>query len=548
MMSSKITAEHLCRRAIVYVRQSTTFQMTHNQESQRRQYGLAEHARQLGFGLVDIIDEDLGRTGSGLVERPGFQRLVGEVCSGQIGAVFCIEASRLARNGRDWHHLIELCGLAGTLVIDPDGVYNPQIVNDRLLLGLKGTMSEFELNLLRQRSLESIRQKARRGELRFGLPAGYGWTHHGKIEKDPDLRVQHAIQLVFGKFDELGSARQVLLWFRSENVMLPVVSYDTFGKGVTWKLPVYRTIHATLANPIYAGAYAFGRTEAKTKMVAGRARKTSGHKKTRENWLVLLRDHHPGYVSWERFEHNQMVIAENAHSKSCFSRKSGRGGRSLLAGLMRCGHCGRMLHVAYSGTHGNVPRYHCRGANVNHGKAGCISFGGLKVDRQVSEELLAAIGPSAIESALEEAARVNQQQSEKQRGLRLQLDQAQYEVRLATRRYEAVDPDNRLVAKELEQRWNAALQRQRDLELSLEQLDAELIAAPSVDSDCLLRQGKRRGVWWKSGKRGQAGSCATELERVSHFSTTPAATTKRMPRLCCCALPPARFVGAPHGL
>src|SRR3984885_14038522 len=459
-MPSKITPEHQSRTAIVYVRQSTAFQIAHNLESQRRQYGLVEYARQLGFGAVDVIDEDLGRTGSGLVERPGFQRLVGEICAGQIGAVFCIEASRLARNGRDWHHLIELCGLVGSLVIDPDGVYDPRIVNDRLLLGLKGTMSEFELNLLRQRSLESIRQKARRGELQFALPAGYVWTPTGKIEMDPDRRVQQALQLVFAKFAELGSARQVLLWFRSEHVVLPVLGYDTFGRAVWWRLPVYRTIHGMLFNPIYAGAYAFGKTEDRTRVVRGRALKTSGHKKARENWLVLIHEHHPGYYIWEEFERNQMVLAENAHSKSCYQRKSGRGGRSLLAGMIRCGHCGRMLHVAYSGNGGNVPRYHCRGASVNHGAGRCISFGGLRVDRKVSDELLAALAPSAIEAAVEEALRVSQQQDGQGESLRLQLEQAKYEVRLATRRYEAVDPDNRLVAREIEQRWNAPLQLQ----------------------------------------------------------------------------------------
>lgn len=495
-MSSKITPEHQSRSAIVYVRQSTAFQIAHNLESQRRQYGLVEYARQLGFGAVDVIDDDLGRTGSGLVERPGFQRLVGEICAGQIGAVFCIEASRLARNGRDWHHLIELCGLVGSLVIDPDGVYDPRIVNDRLLLGLKGTMSEFELNLLRQRSLESIRQKARRGELQFALPAGYVWTHHGKIEKNPDQRVQQAIQLVFAKFAELGSARQVLLWFRSENVVLPVLGYDTFGRSVWWRLPVYRTIHGMLFNPIYGGAYAFGKTEGRTSVVRGRALKTTGHKKARENWLVLIRDHHPGYVSWEEFERNQMVLAENAHSKSCYQRKSGRGGRSLLAGMIRCGHCGRMLHVAYSGNGGNVPRYHCRGASVNHGAGKCISFGGLRVDRKVSDELLAALAPSAIEAAVEEALRVSQQQDGQRESLRLQLEQAKYEVRLATRRYEAVDPDNRLVARDLEQRWNAALQLQRDLERSLEQLEAEVAAAPVIDRASLSRLADELPAIW----------------------------------------------------
>src|SRR6202167_399726 len=239
-MNPKISADHLKRRAIVYVRQSSPGQVVHNQESQRRQYGLADYARQLGFQQVEIIDEDLGRSGSGQVERPGFERLVVEVCSGQVGAVVCIEASRLARNGRDWHHLIELCGLVRAIVIDPDGVYDPGVLNDRLLLGLKGTMSEFELNLLRQRSLEAIRQKARRGELQFRLPVGFRWTANGKIEVDPDRRVQQAVELIFAKVAELGSARQALLWFRREKVSLPKMDEGP-GQEITWKLPVYNT-------------------------------------------------------------------------------------------------------------------------------------------------------------------------------------------------------------------------------------------------------------------------------------------------------------------
>jgi len=404
------------------VRQSSPTQLAHNHESRRRQYGLVERAKELGFRATEVIDEDLGRSGSGLVERPGFEHLVAAVCSGEVGAVFCIEASRLARNSRDWHHLIELCGMVGAVVVDPDGVYDPALINDRLLLGLKGTMSEFELNIIRQRSLEAARQKARRGELQFRLPIGYRWTQDGKVEIDPDRRVQQAIELVFNKNAELGSARQVLLWFRDERVSLPSVTFNKFGEEIVWKLPVYHSILAVLSNPIYAGAYAFGKTEARTKVVNGRARKTEGHKKTREDWMVLIRDHHPGYISWEQYERNQMTLAENTHGKYPLHRKSGRGGRALLAGILRCRRCGRMLHVTYSGSHGEVVRYHCRGAHINHGEAWCISFGGLRPDAAVSGEILRAIAGNAVEAAIETADRVAEQLRERRSVLMLELE------------------------------------------------------------------------------------------------------------------------------
>jgi DNA invertase Pin-like site-specific DNA recombinase len=478
--NEKVTADHLKRRAIVYVRQSSPIQVANNLESQRRQYALADHARQLGFQQVEVIDEDLGRSGSGQVDRPGFARLVAEVCTGSVGAVFCIEASRLARNGRDWHHLIELCGLVRALVVDPDGVYDPGFLNDRLLLGLKGTMSEFELNLLRQRCQEAIRQKARRGELQFALPVGYRWAPNGKVEMDPDRRVQQAIELVFSKTAEFGSARQVLLWFRGEKVSLPFQMHGESGRELVWKLPVYNTIWHVLRNPMYAGGYAFGKTEARTRVVDGRARKTIGHFKPVENWMVLIRDHHPGYITWEQYERNQAMLADNAHMKSRMEPKAGRGGRSLLAGLLRCRRCGRMLHVAYSGSKGEVPRYHCRGAHINHGEAWCISFGGLRADRAIAAEVLKAVEGNAVEAAVEAAARIAEQRRQQRQALSLELEQAQYEARLSARRYEAVDPDNRLVAAELEARWNAALHRVGEVEGRLRQIEVTREGAAKI--------------------------------------------------------------------
>lgn len=496
-MNAKITTDRLQRRAIVYVRQSSMGQVIHNQESQRRQYGLVERAHELGFRDVIVIDEDLGRSGSGTVERPGFQRLVGEVCTGEVGAVFCIEASRLARNGRDWHHLIELCGMAGVVVVDPDGVYDPAVINDRLLLGLKGTMSEFELNLLRQRSVEAIRQKARRGELRFCVPVGYAWTREGKIEKDPDQRVQQAIALVFSKMTELGSIRQVLLWFRRERAPLPSRELDGPGRTL-WVLPVYNTVHKILTNPIFAGAYAFGKTYARTTMVNGRARKTAGHRKARPEWTVLIPDHHPGYISWEQYERNQALIAANAHMKSRMEPKAGRGGKALLAGLIRCRRCGRMLHVGYSGPKGVVPRYHCKGAHVNHGEDWCISFGGGRVDEALAEEVLHAISGNAIEAAVNAAEKLRQQRVEQRRMLELELDQARYEAKLAARRYEAVDPDNRLVASELEARWNGGLQKVQEIENRIASFDNSDATPAIPDRELLMSLAHDLPAVWRS--------------------------------------------------
>ena len=284
---SKITTEHLARTAFVYVRQSTADQLVHNQESRRRQYGLADRARQLGWTSVEVIDDDLGRSGAG-VSRPGFERLLSAICAGRVGAVFAIEASRLARNGRDWHTLIEFCGLIGTVIVDEDGIYDPRHPNDRLLLGMKGTMSELELSLFRQRSQEALKQKARRGALFLGVAAGYVKTGRERIEKDPDQRVQNALRLVFSKFAEFQSARQVHVWLRDQGIELPAKSYDADGRCIVWKLPLYNTVYNILTNPVYAGAYAFGRTMSKVIVENGRKRVRRGLRRSQTDWDVLL--------------------------------------------------------------------------------------------------------------------------------------------------------------------------------------------------------------------------------------------------------------------
>jgi len=495
---SKITPEHLTRQAIVYIRQSTPDQVAHNLESKRRQYGLSDRARQLGWSDVIVIDDDLGRSGGG-VARPGFEKLLAAICEGRVGAVVSIEASRLARNGRDWHTLLEFCGLVGTLIVDEDGVYDPRHPNDRLLLGMKGTMSEMELSVLRQRSFEALKQKARRGELFMTVAVGYLRIGDDRIEKDPDRRIVEALDLVFAKFAEMQSVRQVHLWLRQERIPLPAVTYGTGGRRIEWKLPVYNTILHILTNPIYAGAYAFGRTGSRVSIEAGRKKVVRGFKKDRKDWEVLIPNHHKGYLSWADYERNLRLIADNANGKNPMSRGALRRGEALLAGLLRCGHCGRKLHVAYSGADGNTGRYHCQGGFINHGGDRCISFGGMRVDRDVGAEVIERLQPLGIEAALAAQAAHSRASEDKRRQVELALEQARFEVGRAHRQYDAVDPDNRLVAAELEKRWNDQLIVVHDLEAELEGLMTSFATElPPVERERLMALGADLQKAWAS--------------------------------------------------
>ncbi|MBL3685171.1 recombinase family protein [Sinorhizobium meliloti] len=497
-MNTKITPDHLSRAAVVYVRQSTMTQVTGNLESQRRQYDLAGAAATTGFASVTVIDDDLGRSGSGSMERPGFERLVAQVCSGNVGAVYCIEASRLARNGRDWHHLIDLCALAGTLVIDPDGAYDPRLVNDRLLLGLKGTMSEYELSLMRQRGIAARDSKAGRGELRFMLPPGLCWSEVGKIEIDPDEHVAETIRLVFAKFRELGSGRQVFLWLRSADIKMPVVLRNVDVCKLVWKAPAYHSVMQILHNPLYAGAYAFGRRAQRTRIVDGRARKATGVRKPRDEWSVLLRDNHEGYISWREYEENHKLLAENAHMKKNCDRKSARGGRALLTGLMRCGRCGRMMRVFYGSAKGNAHRYQCRGDDAHVGVGLCIGIGGVRVDRAVAIQILEAVSDRAVEAAIFASDQVERSRRDVIAAIERDLEGARYEALLASRRYELVDPAKRHVARELEARWNDALERVGVLERKIKDLSALSAARPVIDRGRLLQLAQDLPTVWNA--------------------------------------------------
>jgi len=461
-----LPATLLQRKAVVYVRQSTPQQVQSNLESQRRQYELVEVARRRGFTNVEVIDDDLGRSASGSVERPGFDRLVAALCAGQIGAVLCLDASRLARNGRDWHHLLELCGLVEARVIDLDGVYDPCRPNDRLLLGMKGSISEFELGIIRSRMYEAARSKARRGELRVSVPIGYTWDRHIGLSLDPDRRLQEVVRLVFKMFRELGSARQVLLWMASQNIHFP---YPSDGRTLTsfeWRPIRYRNVIAILKNPFYAGVYAYGKSEKRTEIVDGRARKSYGHRKPIEAWEVCIKEHHEGYVDWEQFERNQAVLAGNAYGKAG-DTKSARGGRALLAGLMCCARCGRKLKVTYNGRYPR-PVYGCESPHLQLGRRRCFRLAGKRLDEAIATEMLRAVAPMAIEAAMEAELMLRDKDQDRRRIAEMELNQARYDASLAERRYAACDPDNRLIAAQLEKAWEATLRR---VEACQQQLD-----------------------------------------------------------------------------
>lgn len=454
MMHEKIGPHHLERKAILYVRQSSAHQVLHNRESSALQYAMRDRLAALGWSQIETVDDDVGRSAAGGVTRAGFDRMVAEVCLGKVGAVAAREVSRFARNSRDWQQLIEMCRVVDTVLIDQEAVYAPRQSNDRLLLGLKGSLNEYELDLLRQRSLSARYEKARRGELVVTVPVGFVKAGD-RIEKDPDRRIQEAIALVFNKNAELGSARQALLWFLEQGLDLPV----RYANGeVIWRRPNYATIHRMIANPIYGGAYAYG----KSRSVPGYDGRSGMRRKARDEWLALIPDAHEGYISWERAEEIRKMVSDNVPA----SRHHGapKHGDALLAGLFRCKRCGRKLTVRYTGNNHNIPRYSCWRGLLDNGEPRCIAFGGLRVDDAVEEALLGVVEPGAIAAAIEAERNMASQREQVQDALLRDLEAARYATERAFRQYDAADPENRLVTSELEARWNKALARVGEIE------------------------------------------------------------------------------------
>jgi DNA invertase Pin-like site-specific DNA recombinase len=483
---AKITPSHLSRRAIVYLRQSSAAQVEHNRESTDRQYALAGKARDLGWPdeRIMVIDEDLGLSGSGSAARSGFARLTSEVALAHVGLVLGLEVSRLARNNAEWYRLIDLAGFTDTLIGDADGVYHPAVFNDRLLLGLKGTMSEAELHVLRARLNGGIRNKAARGELRRGLPIGFVWGEaDGEVRLHPDEAVVAAIRCVFARFAEMGSARRVWLWFRSEGLKFPLQMHAR--AEIRWVEASYTAIHHVLRNPVYAGAYVYGRTRQETILDPSGARKKRIRRLPRSEWQVFIREHHPGFIDWRTYEANQQRLAENTRPEPHKSCGAVREGGALLQGFASCGHCGRRLHTHYRGRN-SAPGYHCAGKALVEGRGVyCLSVGGVQIDDAVTKAFIAALEPARLTAAVAAAERLEADRETALKQWRLAVERAGYQAQRAERRYRAVDPDNRLVARGLEREWEESLK-------ALEAAKADLARRESERPHVIAQQERNR--------------------------------------------------------
>jgi DNA invertase Pin-like site-specific DNA recombinase len=503
----KITPQHLDRKALVYLRQSSLKQVRENLESQHLQYALAERARGLGFQSVEVIDSDLGcSAGLGAARRAGFDRVVAEVARGEVGMILSREVSRLSRTDRDWCHLLEVCQIFDTLIADEEQIYDLVLLDDQLILGIKGTLSVVELKVLKMRMLQGKESKAKRGELRFRLPPGYVRDASGNVVLDPDERVRSAIALVFRIFREVWSIRQTFKWFQDHEVALPAWQVRKGGVGFVWKIPTLMWLQGVLKNPFYAGAYVYGRRVRETVLSQGCLIKRASRLRRAEESRIFLRGHHEGYISWETFQENLAMIQRNVLREGDTAVAAVRSGHGLLAGLLRCGHCGRKLHVRYWGWSGTNPRYACDG-DYDSGGSRCISFSGLGADRRVSEQLLEVLSPLGLEASLQAIEALQASHAEQRKALALQLQQLDYEVQRAFDQFNAVDARNRLVAAELERRWNGKMEARVEIQAKLAALDASEQPLSSADEEKIRDLGRDFAQVWHDP------SCPMEVKK-----------------------------------
>jgi DNA invertase Pin-like site-specific DNA recombinase len=475
----KIRTEHLDRQALIYVRQSTPMQVRDNIASTARQYDLARRAEQFGWpkGRIHVIDQDQGHSGASTVGRDGFQYLMAEVGFGRAGAVLSLEASRLARSCSDWYRLIEICGLTDTLVIDEDGVYDPTQYNDRLLLGIKGTMSEAELHWIRSRLLGGKLEKARTGQLRSRLPTGLVYDPAGQAVLDPDEQVQQALRLVFDTFARLGAALGVVQYFAENRLRIPTRHYGGSRDGqLAWRPLDHGRVLAILHNPTYTGTYVYGRTKTRNVVLPGEEPRIKG--RTRrvvvEDWPFVLHDHHPGYITWEQFRRNQQHLTDNCTADHQERRGAIREGAALLQGLVLCGRCGRRMTIRYM-DNGRIPLYECNQLHKQHGEKTCQSLRGDRIDEAVACVFLEAMKPAQLEVSMAAIDQISQQARRADRQWELMVERARYEAELARRRFQAVEPENRLVARTLERDWEAKL-------AEVERMERESAARPALST------------------------------------------------------------------
>lgn len=465
---NKIQEVHLCRKACVYVRQSTLVQVHEHQESTRRQYELYQRARQLGWldAQIEVIDEDLGRSASDASQmRTGFQKLLGKVVTGEVGAILSVEISRLARQDSEGHRLVEVAALMDALLVDEQQIYNPRLSDDRLMLGLKVLLSSNEIRLMGQRLRENLFRKAQRGELHLSLPVGLVFVPHVGIQLDPDEQVQGALRLLFERFRLSGHLSAVAKYFYENGLLFPRRKGSWQGP-LEWSPLSITRVRAVLDNPLYAGAYVYGRSKRSTIIHDQDQIKRPRLPLPQEEWAVAHWEAFKGYISREEYQANQAYLAENRakpHIPGAWSRR--RDGHALLTGKIICGRCGRPMHVGYQGTNGARSVYVCNSNQLHHGEPACQRMPGKAIDEFVSEHLLAALTPAQIELSLALIQELERQQAELNKQWQRRIEAAHYAANLAQRRYEQVDPANRLVARSLEQQWEACLQEEKRLEV-----------------------------------------------------------------------------------
>lgn len=458
-MSIEITSDHLSKKALVYVRQSSPNQVRNHLESQRLQYNLVDRARQLGWPeqQIVVLDDDLGVTATGVKKRRSFEELLNRVGAGETGAIILWSSSRLARNGREWHHVLEVCAVFHTLIIDGDGIFDPRLADHQLWLGMKASFSEYEVKQLQALARAALKSKASRGQLFHNLPAGFVRTADDRIELDPDQRVQQIIRMLFARFEELGSINQVFKWCHRERIEIPVRLYQN-GVRLTWRLATYSTLNLFFTNPLYAGIYQYPKTTTRTRIVDGRVVKTSGHRVKPEDNPILIENLFASYITADQFKQIQKTIENNTQRRGNMVSGAPRDGDGLLTGLLKCGHCSRTLRVHYPAA-GRGPTYYCpRHLKVAHAKS-CLRFSSWRLEQQVSAQMLKAVEPLAIEAALLAEENLNRANQQKAEALAYALAQARYEAERIERQFNATEPENHLVSRTLAARWQQALEK-----------------------------------------------------------------------------------------